>query len=96
MDGGEPTDTTAKRQRLEAARDLIGEDAYAEALAKLDAEDTAGSERARIVQAVPPTLDWSWSTGTVNEWLRAAFEYIELGPDLMPVRAEWNVPEWRA
>jgi hypothetical protein len=84
-------DTTDKRRRLEAARDLMSEDAYGEALALIEAED-AVPER---VPAEAPPLDWDWSVEAINTWLRAAFEYVELGDDLLPVRAEWLVPEWR-
>jgi DNA invertase Pin-like site-specific DNA recombinase len=97
MDADEPApDTADKRRRLEAARDLVGEAAYAAALAAIEAEAAAGQERARIVQDVPPALDWEWSVPAINAWLRAAFEYIELGTDLMPVHAEPLVPEWWA
>jgi DNA invertase Pin-like site-specific DNA recombinase len=95
-DSGETTDTSADRQRLEAARDLIGEEAYAAALAKLDEQDAAGAERARILKAIPPPVEWKrWSTEDINKVLKARFDHIELGADLMPVRAEWRYPEWR-
>jgi len=84
-------DTTDKRRRLKAARDLMSEDAYAEALALVDAEEQL-SER---VPAEAPPLDWEWSVEAINKWLRAAFDHVELGDDLLPVRAEWLVPEWR-
>ena len=77
-----------KRRRLEAARDLIGEDAYAEALAAIESQE---SQPERVPAEAPP-LDWAWSTEAINAWLRASFEYVELGPDLLPVRAEWTVP----
>jgi DNA invertase Pin-like site-specific DNA recombinase len=44
---------------------------------------------------IVPTVDWEWPVATLNGVLRNIFEYIELGPDLAPVRAVWTVPEWR-
>ncbi len=43
-----------------------------------------------------PALDWDRPTASVNAVLRALWERVELGPDLMPVRFVWHVPEWRA
>jgi hypothetical protein len=47
----------------------------------------------RIITVSP--LDWSASPGALNGILRLIFERIELGPDLMPARFVWAVPEWR-
>lgn len=88
-------DDSRERAGLESMRDAIGDDAYTLPIANLDAKRAERGERARIVQTVPPTLDWEWSVEAINNWLRAAFAYIELGSDMVPVRAEWNVPEWR-
>jgi DNA invertase Pin-like site-specific DNA recombinase len=44
---------------------------------------------------IVPAVDWEWPVATLNGVLRNIFEYIELGPDLLPVRAAWTVPEWR-
>jgi DNA invertase Pin-like site-specific DNA recombinase len=90
--GQQAADTADKRRRLEAARDLMSEDAYAEALAAIEAEETT-PER---VPAEAPPLDWEWSVQAINEWLRAAFGYVQLGTDLRPVEALWAVPEWRS
>jgi DNA invertase Pin-like site-specific DNA recombinase len=43
-----------------------------------------------------PAIDWTWPAEKVNTVLRAMWEYVDLGPDLRPVRAEWAVPEWRS
>lgn len=64
-------------------------------LAKLDAAEAALATR-RTVAELPPAIDWTWAPGTLNAVLRALWTRVELGPDLMPVRAEWWVPEWRA
>lgn len=60
----------------------------ADELERLDAET-------RLVD-VPPAIDWRWPPGRINAILRAMWERVELGPDLMPTRFVWNVPEWRA
>lgn len=42
-------------------------------------------------------IDWdAWPVQKVNTILRAQFEYVQLGDDMRPGRAEWTVPEWRA
>ena len=63
-------------------------------LAEVDAERDALAVRAVVVAV--PALDWSWSPATLNGVLRSLFRTIQLGADLLPVRAEWLVPEWRA
>jgi hypothetical protein len=92
---GADYDDSEQRRGLRAMRDAIGEDAFTLAMASLDAKRAEHGEHEQVVAAVPPTLDWSWTIESINEWLRAAFEYVELGDDLRPVRAEWLVPEWR-
>ena len=59
-----------------------------EALERLDAET-------RIVD-LPAEVDWTWPPRQLNAVLRAIWERVELGPDLLPVRFVWRVPEWRA
>jgi DNA invertase Pin-like site-specific DNA recombinase len=86
------TDTADKRRRLGGARDLMSEAAYADALAAIEAEEMT-PER---VPAEAPPLDWEWSVQAINTWLRAAFEYVQLGPDLKPTEATWTVPAWRS
>jgi DNA invertase Pin-like site-specific DNA recombinase len=54
-------------------------------------------QSAEIVMTVDPAIDWDTDPPeAVNGVLRALWEYVELGPDLLPVRAEWRVPQWRA
>jgi DNA invertase Pin-like site-specific DNA recombinase len=43
-----------------------------------------------------PSLDFSWPASHVNAVLRSIWEYVQLDENLLPVRAEWRVPEWRA
>ncbi|MHB8459010.1 MAG: recombinase family protein [Candidatus Limnocylindrales bacterium] len=72
----------------------IDRDAFRVRIATVDAAlETLDVER-RIVEV--PKIDWDWPPETVNLVLRSMFEYVELGPDLQPVRAEWLVPEWRS
>lgn len=43
-----------------------------------------------------PEIDWDWPVGELNATLRALFEYLELDENMLPIRAQWQVPEWRA
>ena len=89
-------DDSEQRRGLEQMREAIGEDAYRLAVANLDATRAEHGDQARTVVDVPPGVDWSWTAEVLNTALRALFDHIQLGDDLMPVRAEWTVPEWRA
>lgn len=40
-----------------------------------------------------PAFDWNHEPRDLNLALRALWEYVELGPDLRPVRAQWLVPD---
>ena len=42
-----------------------------------------------------PSVDWTQPTTIVNEILRAMWERVELGPDLMPAWFGWRRVEWR-
>ena len=45
---------------------------------------------------VPPSIDWQrWSPEDINAALRAMWERVQMGPDLLPIEAVWRVPEWR-
>lgn len=94
----------AERERLEAKRALvidtytdgaIGKPERDRRLADVDA-DLGKLDDEQRVEAIAQRINWSLDAATINTMLRALFEYIELGPDLVPVRAEWNVPEWRS
>lgn len=58
-------------------------------------DDLAGLDGLPVYAEIEP-VDWSWQPETLNRVLRALWEYVQLGPDLRPVRAEWRIPEWRA
>lgn len=68
-----------------AERDRRLEAVYG-ALARID-------EASRLVSV--PSLNWDGDVEDVNLVLSILFDYIELGHDLRPVRAEWAIPEWR-
>lgn len=90
-------DLEARRSRIVDAWEAgtITRDDYMTRVAALDAKLAALDAERRIVDV--PTIDWNrWEPREINRVLRALWEYVELGPDLVPVRAEWSVPEWRA
>jgi DNA invertase Pin-like site-specific DNA recombinase len=51
---------------------------------------------ARRIVTLPPDIDWAWPPEQLNTVLRALWQRVELGADMMPVRFVWNTPEWRA
>ncbi len=61
--------------------------AIADGLERLDAETH--------LTEVPPAIDWTWPPAQINAVLRALWERVELGPNLLPARFIWRVPEWR-
>jgi len=89
-------DDEADRGTLAALRARIGETAYLAGIAALDAARVARGERQRIVLDIPAAVDWTAPAEVVNEVLRSLWQSVQLGPDLLPVAAEWTVPEWRA
>ncbi len=67
------------------------------ALVKVAEDELDRQEAAEVVMAVPDAIDWStWTPQAINAVLRAMWTYVEMGPDMRPIRAEWTVPEWRA
>lgn len=96
-------DQDRKRADLEARRGRVldmyeagdyDRTEYRRRLSAIDgALETLDLER-RIVAV--PEIDWSWDPADVNRVLRSLWEYVELCPDLHPIRAEWMVPAWRA
>ena len=89
-------DDSVERQSLEALRGKVSDAVIAAGIADLDAKRAEHGERAQLVHAVPPRIDWDhWEVEDINRALRAMFLSIQLGPDLLPVEAEWRVPEWR-
>ena len=88
---GEDADDSADRARLDAARDLIGEDAYRDAVARLDAAKDAHGTRRTTLEELPDAIDWEHDdVAAVNGVLRAYWRHVELGADLLPVRALWR------
>lgn len=93
---------TAERAELEAARERwieqYGEGLITKALrdARLRTIDEKAAEldaADRIVHLEP--IDWSKTPEAVNKALRGIWDHVELGSDLMPIRAEWFIREWR-
>jgi DNA invertase Pin-like site-specific DNA recombinase len=98
-----PARDNVERAALSAKRDRVL-DMYADGLLdkaerarrlaviedRLDALDAATE-----VLAVPAAIDWTWPPKAINSVLRAIWDRVELGPDLMPARFVWRVPEWR-
>jgi len=60
------------------------------------AEQMERMESADRLVEVPAAIDWTWPPEQVNAVLRALWERVELGLDLMPARFAWRVPEWRS
>ena len=95
----------ARRVELEEQRERLGwalvtgairdREAIARQQAELDAAITALDDTADAL-TIPETIDWSKPTDLVNAALRAMWEYVQLGPDMLPIEARWRVPEWRA
>lgn len=87
----------AKRERVidMYADGLIDKAERSRRLGGLDDEMDA-LDAARVVVDVPDAVDWARPPSAVNAVLRALWERVELGPDLMPARFVWRVPEWRA
>jgi site-specific DNA recombinase len=85
--------------RAERANELyiagaISRERHAAETAALAAElDRLGD--AETVVAVP-AIDWTWPAGRINAVVRNVLAYVELDPQMQPVRAAWLVPEWRA
>lgn len=59
------------------------------------ADDMEKLDSETVIVDVPDGVPWDRPRRVVNGVLRALFDRIELGPDLMPVRYVWRVPEWR-
>lgn len=96
----------ADRQRLEDQRRAVGDalvlraytpEMAAAKVAEIEAALTALDEE-RIVTEIPAGIDWDgWDAKTINTVLSTYWTAVNLGPDLMPVGAEWRLPEeWLA
>jgi DNA invertase Pin-like site-specific DNA recombinase len=65
-------------------------------LRRIEALDTraAAVAVAESIVDVPPAIDWDgWEPRAINTYLRAIWDHVELGPDMRPIRASWQVPE---
>jgi len=104
IEGEDAEAAAGERVALEARKRRIA-DNYEDGLipkterdAKLAAIEEAAEkiERRTTAGVIPQAVDWDWPPRTLNGVLKALWEYVELGPDLRPIRAEWIVPEYRA
>lgn len=90
-------DDSTERATLEALRGKVSDAVVDAGLADLDAKRAEAGERALRVVSVPPAIDWDgWSVEHIHAALSALWTHVQLGPDLLPVDAEWTVPEWRS
>lgn len=97
------TDDAERRGELAARRERVADALLAglidkaRAVTERDAIDTELDrlDSADVVKVIP-AIDWTWEPSKLNDVLRAMWQYVQLGPDLRPVSAEWLVPEWRA
>lgn len=84
-------DDSAERAALEALRGKVADAIIDAGLADLDGKRAAEGEQRRHIVTVPPRIDWDgWDVAHVHAVLAAYWERVELGPDLMPVRAAWR------
>jgi DNA invertase Pin-like site-specific DNA recombinase len=84
-----------RRERLGRAfvDQLIGELEYEATKAELDQELAVLEAAGRVF--TPGPIDWDVDVAALNRQLRALWHYVQLGPDLRPLEADWTVPEWR-
>jgi DNA invertase Pin-like site-specific DNA recombinase len=95
-DGGARRHLQNKRMRwLEQYADgLVDREERDRRIAAID-DEIGHLDALRRLVAIPQAVDWSQPPRDVNRVLRTLWERVELGPDLMPVRFVWTVPEWR-
>jgi hypothetical protein len=96
------TDNAAQRDalagRVERSSELyIAGEITRERHDREKADVAAQLDRLGAAEAVVnvPAIDWALPPAQVNAVLRAILERVDLGPDMRPVSATWNVPEWR-
>ena len=105
-DIGTRADSNARRDALLGQRERLGM-ALVDGLlsreaakAKADAIDAelGALEATETAVELPQGIDWDrWDAGAINAVLRSLWQYVQLGPDLLPVEAEWRIPlEWIA
>jgi hypothetical protein len=99
VDGARRAALDAKRERWieQYGEGLIERDERDRRLAAIDA-DLVALDAAQIIVDIPQAVDWTQPPAIVNGILRAMWETVELGPDLLPLPDGfgWRRPEWRA
>ena len=93
--------TDARRSALLAEREDVGI-AFTRRMISLEAAearqaeiDTALASLEAAVEAVqlPEGIDWErWGAADINAVLRTYWHAVQLGDDMLPVRAEWRLP----
>ena len=65
-------------------------------LARITAEGDAIEAESEVLDV--PEIEWTWPPERLNPVLRALWERIDLGPDMLPKPDgfAWRVPEWRS
>ncbi len=100
------TDATGERSTLEAQRErlrtqhrlgVITDDELASGWADVrGALDRLDAREAVNVLELPDVIDWDHDPpDAINVVLRSLWRHVQLGPDLMPIDADWRVPQWR-
>jgi len=99
-----PVADDAERAALDAKRDrvldmfsdgLIDKPERARRLVAIE-ERMDQLDAAREIVTVPSAIDWAWPPKEINAVLRAIWTRVELGPDLLPTKFLWKVPQWRS
>jgi DNA invertase Pin-like site-specific DNA recombinase len=72
---------------------LIDEASYEAEKASIDREIALIDRAAATVRL--ERIDFDQDPALVNQALRKIWDHVELGPDLMPMSAEWFSPSWR-
>jgi hypothetical protein len=92
-----------RRAELEAQRESLGWAVADRLLTREQAKTRADAIDAELAtleqsepQPIPQGIAWDKPASTINEVLRSMWSSIEPGPDMLPVRAVWIRPEWRA
>lgn len=60
-------------------------------------DDALAREAAAVTSTqIPRDVDWTAPPAALNSFLRALWVHVELTPDMKPIAAVWQQPEWRA
>jgi DNA invertase Pin-like site-specific DNA recombinase len=90
----------AKREKVldmyvEGLFDKVGGKAERDRRLAVIDDAVAALDAAQVLVDVPQSIDWTKPPAVVNTVLRALWERVELGPDLMPARFVWRQQTWR-